>query len=66
MYTTLKAELSRRHSTQKELAKNLNITGSALSLKMCGKTKFTLDEAFRTKKFLGVDMPLDELFVWEQ
>ena len=65
MYTTLKAELSRKRSTQKELARCLNITGSALSLKMCRKSKFSLDEAFQTKKFLGVDMPLDELFVWE-
>lgn len=62
MFPNLKAELSRRGVTLTDLAKVLNVTVSTVSLKLNGKTPLTLAEAKAIKNYIGVDIPLEELF----
>lgn len=61
MYGNLKAEMARRDVTITELAKVLRVRIGTVSVKI-RKGKFTLAEAVKIKKHLGVDMPLEELF----
>lgn len=62
MYPNLRAEMARKRVTMTELAEHLHITISTLSLKMSGKSDFTLKEAIAIRSFLGVEMDLRELF----
>lgn len=66
MYPNLRAEMARLKFTAAELAEKLNITNSTFSLKLNGKSDFTLEEAFMIKELLGVDMPIEMLFAVEQ
>lgn len=61
-YPNLEAELVRAGLTKKDLAPILGCTRSTLSLKLNGKSPLTLLEAIKIKQFIGVDMPLEELF----
>ena len=65
MYSNLKAEMARRDVTITEIAKVLRVRIGTVSVKM-RKGKFTLAEAVKIKKYLGVDMPLEELFEVEE
>lgn len=68
-YPNLRAEIARRHLTMAQVATEVvDENGDPFnsiphfSLKMNGKYPFTLNEAFAIKKYLAVDMPLDQLF----
>jgi transcriptional regulator with XRE-family HTH domain len=68
MYRNLNAEMCRRGLLQKELAKKLHLTLGTMSLKLRGKTPFTLDEALEIKKILNdiselsKDINIEKLF----
>lgn len=62
MYPNLKAEMARNGFTISTLARELGIRPATLSDKLDGKTGFTLEQGFRIKLILGVDMPLEILF----
>ena len=62
MFSTLRAEMSRKNVTCKNLAELFEMTPQTISFKMNGKSGFTLDEAKKIKDFLGVEMSIDELF----
>ncbi len=62
MYTNLLAEMRRKGLRQVDVAKCLNISPSTLSQKLKRKSEFDLSEAKKIKEFLGVNMPLEELF----
>lgn len=66
MYSNLLAEMARRKVTAKELAEKLGITKGTMSLKMSGKSTFSLDEANQIKSILYTDLPLEELFKSEE
>lgn len=61
-YRNVDAELKRIGKTRGSLAEYLNINQSTLSFKLNGKSIITLAQALEVKKFLGTDMPLEELF----
>ena len=62
MYKNLEAELSRKGLTKTELAKEMGITISTLSLKLSGKSNLTLPEALKIKEILNVNLTIEELF----
>lgn len=62
IYPNLKAEMARKGFSQKDLAKALNMYEPGISYKMHSKSGFTVTEAIRVKKLLGVEMPLEVLF----
>lgn len=63
MHSNLRAEMARMRITSSDIAKNcLGIRLSTLSSKMHGKSDFYFREAVAIKEYLGVDMPLEELF----
>lgn len=62
MYPNLEAELKRRNLKRSDLAKCIGCTPSTVSLKMLNKGDFTFSEIMKIKKWLGVNMPLEELF----
>lgn len=63
MYDNLRAEMTRRNVTAKEIAKKLGKTEGTISGKITGKTDFTMDEARQIKDILSVNITLDELFL---
>ena len=62
MYRNVKAELARQGLKLEDLAEALNLTIGTVSMKLNGKYPITFREAVRTKAFLKVDTPLEELF----
>lgn len=62
MLSNVKAEAARMNMSIKELAERSDIRYQTLSDKINGRTKFSVDEAIKIKKVLGVDMPLEILF----
>ena len=66
MYRNLKAELVRQNIGNSEIAKRLGITKGTASLKVNGKSKVSLDEAFSLQNLIyeksGKTIPLEELF----
>lgn len=62
MYPNLNAEIARRNVTKSAIANMLDISYSTMAYKLRGATDFTLNEAIKIKKFLGVEMPIEELF----
>lgn len=62
MYPNVKAEMARRDITLAKMAEALGVTIGTLSLKLNGKYPITWDEAVKIKGFLGVDMPIENLF----
>ena len=66
MYRILKAEMVRTNVQNSELASILGVNLATISRKMNRKDGFfSLDEAIKVKKALGVQMPLEDLFKWE-
>jgi group I intron endonuclease len=63
-YPNLEAEIEKQHLTHKELGRRLNtgIKIGTLISKLNGQRIMDLDTAIAIKEFLGVDMPLEELF----
>ena len=55
--------MARRDITKSMMAEFLGVRLATLSEKMSGKYPFTFDECLKIKEFLGVDMPVDELFL---
>ena len=66
MYRNLKAELVRHNISNIEIAKRLGITKGTASLKVNGKAKISLDEAFSFQNLIyeksGITIPVEELF----
>lgn len=62
MYKNLKAEMKKRRIKQNDIARVLNLSRQSLSYKMRGKRDFKKSEMEQIKRFLAVEMPLDELF----
>lgn len=66
MYKNLKAELVRNGITNIEVAKRLSIKPGTASLKINGKAKLSLDEAFSLQNLIheksGITIPIEELF----
>lgn len=50
----VKAELNRQKKTQSELGEYLNKDRQNVVNRLCGKVKWTFDEAIETADFLGV------------
>lgn len=66
MYPNLRAEMARKNVTLSWLADQIKMHVSTLSEKMNGKANFSLDEAKKIKKALGVDLSIDDLFYKEE
>ena len=62
MYSNLEAEMARVKMTQAQLAKELGITATTLSLKLNGKSNLSLKECMKIKQVLGTDLSVDYLF----
>lgn len=62
MYPNLRAEMARKKITASELAEKLGITISTMSIKLNGKSDFTLKEALKIRAILEADMPIEVLF----
>ena len=66
MYRNLKAELVRHNISNIEIAEKLGITEGTASLKVNGKTKVSLEEAFIIQDLIneksGTTIPIEELF----
>ena len=61
-YPVLEAELQKRFITDRKLADVLNLGTAEIDRKMTGQGNFSLEQMTTVKNFLGVDMPLEELF----
>lgn len=62
MFNNVNAELRRKGMTQGDLAKAMNLAPSTMSMKLSGKAKLTLREAYEIKRILDVDFPIELLF----
>lgn len=62
MYRNLEAEMARAGVSQFQLAKELGITPTTMSLKLNEKSNLTLQECVKIKRFLGADESIDYLF----
>ncbi|MBR4382813.1 MAG: helix-turn-helix transcriptional regulator [Selenomonadaceae bacterium] len=58
----LEAELQKRFITDRKLAEALHLGTAEIDRKMTGQSNFSLAQMTAVKDFLGVDMPLEELF----
>ena len=59
MYPNLRAELARKGITVRLLAKKIGMATSTLSLKLSGKSSFTLEEAIAIKQYLNDVKPFN-------
>lgn len=62
MFPNLRAEIARLGLTYAEVAKGIGRSESQFSLKMSGKTGWTLADAVAVKKFLKTKLSIDVLF----
>lgn len=67
MYANVRAEMTRKGLTQKDIVNELRKRGFTMSVptfsaKLNKKYDFTFSEAVAIKDILNVEMPLDELF----
>lgn len=66
MYKNLKAELVRNDVSNGDIAKKLGVTPGTASLKVNGKAKLSLNEAFMLQDLLfeksQITIPIEELF----
>ena len=49
----VRGELRRQRKRQSDLAREIGITQAALSMKLAGKCTWTLEDYYRTVRFLG-------------
>ena len=61
-YPVLEAELQKRFITYRKLTEVLQLSQSEICRKMTGESNLSLEQMTAIKNFLGVDMPLEELF----
>lgn len=66
MYNNLEAELKRKKIRRIDLAKKLGIAISTVSEKLNGKSDISLALAYKIKRILETDMPIEELFLTEE
>lgn len=66
MFPNLRAELARKKINRTNFAKELGVLEITINSKIQGKNPFKLEEMIKIKEFLGVDMPLEELFRKEE
>ena len=66
MYLRLKFEITRKGYTIEEFAKKLNVAEKTLRNKINGVTDFTWLECLKIREILGTDLPLEELFTFEE
>lgn len=62
MYPNLKAEMARQNLTNKDLSIYSSINYDTLNRKLNGKSPIMLDEAWKIKNALKVEIPLEVLF----
>ena len=62
MFNYLKSILSEKGIKRRILAKELNISETALFNKLAGRTEFTLNECLKIKNLLNLNEGLDSLF----
>lgn len=62
MFPNLKAELAKKKMNRVNLAKAIGMREITINSKIQGKHQFKLEDMLKIKEFLGVDMPLEELF----
>lgn len=62
MYKNVEIELVRNEMTKGELAQQIGVAMSTMSLKLNGKAGISMKEAIQIKKILKTEMPLEELF----
>lgn len=62
MYPNLEAELKRKNLKRADLANFLDCSIGTIVDKMQGKSDFSFSAAAKIKRWLGVDMPLEDLF----
>ena len=62
MYRNLEAELIRKGLSKQEIAHSLNVGYNTLLAKMRGDSSFTLDEAFKIRKIVSAEKPIEYLF----
>lgn len=62
MYPNLEAELRRRKIRRVDIAEHFGLALSTVSLRLIGKKGVPLKWAVDIKRWLGVDMPLEDLF----
>lgn len=62
MFPNLDAELARMKMTRKELAAEIGVTATTLSLKLNGKTDISLSECLHIKEAIKSDKSVDYLF----
>ena len=60
LFKELEAELKRRGMTNREYGEEIGLSPSGVSIRLNGKTDFTLSEMLKTKRLLNKS--LDELF----
>ena len=61
-YPNLKAEMARKNVMNKDIAELLGVRLATITDKMAVRSDFTVSEAIKIMEFLGVDMPIKELF----
>lgn len=70
MYSNLDAELKRKDITRGELARQMKLTPSTMSLKLNGKSEISLKEAivgcWNTRLFVVLILGADEVVQWNQ
>lgn len=66
MYRNLNAERTRKGLTWRQLAEKCGVNYSTLTNKVSAGGEFTLAQAVALRDALGVNMPLEQLFMWEE
>lgn len=66
MYNNLEAELKRKRIRRVDLAHKLGIAISTVSEKLNGKSEISLSLAYKIKKILATEMPIEELFYTDE
>lgn len=61
---TVRAELARRHITQKRVAEHLGLSQQGVSLRMSGRVQFRIDELSQIADLL--DLPVTSLLAHEK
>lgn len=60
-FPTLEAKIAEQGIAKKDIAAGINIQPRTLSLKLTGKTEFTLEEIWSIRKFFP-DLSIEQLF----
>lgn len=66
MYRNLEAEMARKNIPRKDLAELLGVRYATVIDKLKGKSRFTLDEAFKIKDKYFPDLSFEYLFETER